>query len=171
MRWKGFDFSLAIMTVSFSRDVNPAGATSVHLRASKDNQKVVNEGFNLVLLDRQHIKRVVNILCKTGQRPCTAGHLAMHLIRRRDEACTKHGEAIMFNRILNTSFDLGHHSSTSVDTMKVLVNYAVAFDFKYGTKLGDEGQQISSTILCHLNFNQQGCERPVWDIYSLPRGE
>lgn len=53
---------------------------------------------------------------------------------RRDRGVVKQAETINLSKVCNTSFVLVRRGSTFLDTKKVLVNYAVDFDFEYGIK-------------------------------------
>lgn len=75
-----------MMTGSFSPDVNPAGAMADRLLATEYCQKVVNDGFNIVIRDGQHQRTAVDIFCKTGECLWTDGPLSMNLIVHRDGA-------------------------------------------------------------------------------------
>lgn len=55
------------MVVLSSRDAIPGGVLADHLIATGDARNVVNDGFNLIVLDVRHEQAAVKILDETGE--------------------------------------------------------------------------------------------------------
>lgn len=90
---------------------------------------MMDDSFNLILLDGLHDQAEVDTLCKTCNPVWPADLLCMHLIKRQDRANINQAEGTMLNKIGNTFSVLVGSNSTLVDTMNTLFNYAGAFDF------------------------------------------
>lgn len=63
---QGFDYRLGMMTVIVSADEKSAGVTVDLIIREEIGQKLVEDGYYLVLLDYSHGHAAVHILCKTG---------------------------------------------------------------------------------------------------------
>lgn len=88
-----------MLTIYYSPGLNTSGATSNRLITNKGVQSVWKSAFNPIILNDRYQHAAVDILDKTGEHPCTACHLRMHLIVHRDRTFIKRAEPISSEKL------------------------------------------------------------------------
>lgn len=142
MHKHGFEYWLCMMMVIFWANGNPASRPVDVIFHEENGQKVVKDGYSLVIPDCRHGHAAVDIFRKTGEHLWIDDQVQMRIIMhrvssQRVRASIKQAGVSKLSKVHKKLLAIVWKDKLFVDKVKAVVNYMGGFKLEFGARFVD----------------------------------